>query len=471
MSFLGDRPFLLPLFHSHRVLDQSPEKFMTISAPLVSLQAPKDVSIEEIEAELAQLWQNYRSDEGMSATRATTFSFLVYEPDDSQALLGSLGFYSGPIDGIAGSRTEAAVRAAQKAYGFEETGKVSPDLLEKLREVWECQSQAQGCQPLTYSADLGSSGVADAIAASNPCRIITLCPTTGEDTGVSAQVSAYCPINKRGSSTLICCEYITLSGTAAALERIGGLITALMVRDLPKFIWWKAVPDGNYSLFQRLVAEADTLIVDSSEFRNSESDLLTLCHLLSQGINVADLNWSRLAAWQELTAAAFDPPERRAAIWEVDHVTLNYEKGNSTQALMFLGWLASRLGWDIAAMERESDDYEIHRLQFSDRQNKTITAEVVGLPIADVGDVVGDLVSLKLTSSNLNADCCTVICSETSGCMHMESGGGAQACRIEQVTPLADQKTDQLLGQQLQRWGKDALYHETLTQVQAILSI
>lgn len=60
---------------------------MTISAPLVSLQAPKDVSIEEIEAELAQLWQNYRSDEGMSATRATTFSFLVYEPDDSQALL------------------------------------------------------------------------------------------------------------------------------------------------------------------------------------------------------------------------------------------------------------------------------------------------------------------------------------------------------------------------------------------------
>ncbi|WP_071884911.1 glucose-6-phosphate dehydrogenase assembly protein OpcA [Picosynechococcus sp. PCC 73109] len=444
---------------------------MTISAPLVSLQAPKDVSIEEIEAELTQLWQNYRSDEGMSATRATTFSFLVYEPDDSQALLASLGFYSGPIDGIAGSRTVAAIRAAQKAYGFEETGKISPELLAKLREMWECQSQDQGCQPLTYSADLSSSGVADAIAAANPCRIITLCPTTGEDEGVSAQVSAYCPINKRGGSTLVCCEYITLSGTAAALERIGGLITALMVRDLPKFIWWKAVPDSNYGLFQRLMAEADTLILDSSGFRDAEADLKVVCELLQQGTNTADLNWSRLAAWQELTAAAFDPPERREAIWDVDHVTLNYEKGNATQAILFLGWLASRLGWNPTDIERESGDYEIHRIRFGDRHKKAITAELVGLPMADVGDIVGDLVSLKLTSNNLDADCCTVICSETSGCMHMESGGGAQSCRIEQVTPLADQATEHLLGQQLQRWGKDVLYTETMEQVRQILAL
>ena len=92
---------------------------MTTSAPLVSLQAPKDVSFEEIEAELSQLWQNSASDEGLSAMRATTFSFLVYEPDETQALLGHLGFYSGPVDGIASVRTTAAIQAAQKAYDFE----------------------------------------------------------------------------------------------------------------------------------------------------------------------------------------------------------------------------------------------------------------------------------------------------------------------------------------------------------------
>jgi glucose-6-phosphate dehydrogenase assembly protein OpcA len=200
-------------------------------------------------------------------------------------------------------------------------------------------------------------------------------------------------------------------------------------------------------------------------------DLCTISHLLKQDHNVADLNWGRLAAWQELTAAAFDPPERRATIWEVDQVTLNYEKGNSTQALMYLGWLASRLDWHPVALEREVDDYEIHRIQFGDRLNKTIRVELVGLPMADTGDVLGDLVSLKLTSTNLDIDCCTVLCSETSGCMHMESGGGAQSCQIQQVTSLYDQKTEQLLGQQLQRWGKDILYRESMDKLLSILAL
>ncbi len=443
---------------------------MTTSAPLVSLQAPKDVSIEEIEAELSQLWQNTHSDEGLSATRATTFSFLVYEPDETQALLGNLGFYSGPVDGVAGSRTIAAVKAAQKTYGFEQTGKVTPEFLARLQEAWEQKSEDGDNGMPHYSADLSSAGVTDAIAASNPCRIITLCPTAGKDEGVSAQVSAYCPVNKRSGTSLVCCEYITLRGTAEALDRIGGLITELLVRDLPKFVWWKAVPDMEYGLFQRLMSEADTLIVDSSSFHEAESDLQTLGQLMQQGHNVADLNWSRLAAWQELTAAAFDPPERRAAIAEVDKVTINFEKGNATQALMYLSWLAGRLQWNALAIEHEVEDYDIYNVQFSDSQQKTINAELAGLPMADVGDVVGDLVSIKLSSTNLNADCCTVLCSETSGCMRMESGGGAQDCRIQQVTPLDDQNTEQLLGQQLQRWGQDMLYKESMDKMMEIIS-
>lgn len=444
---------------------------MTTSAPLVSLQAPKDVSFAEIEAELSQLWQNSDSDEGLSAMRATTFSFLVYEPDETQALLSHLGFYSGPVDGIASVRTNAAVQAAQAAYGFEVTGKTTPELLTKLREVLHEKREQGDVELPSYSADLSSSGVADAIAASNPCRIITLCPTAGEDDGVSAQVSAYCPVNKRGGSMLVCCEYVTLRGTAAALERIGGLITALFVRDLPKFVWWKAVPDTEYGLFQRLMQESDTLIVDSSSFNESEASLQTLGKLLNHGDNVADLNWNRLAAWQELTAAAFDPPERRAAIAQIDQVTINFEKGNATQALMYLGWLASRLGWNPIGLNHEEGDYDIYKVKFSDHQQKTIEAELAGLPMADVGDIVGDLVSLKLSSTDLKADCCTVLCSETSGCMHMESGGGAQDCRIQQVTPLADQNTEHLLGQQLQRWGQDMLYKESLEKLMQILAL
>ena len=53
----------------------------------------------------------------------------------------------------------------------------------------------------------------------------------------------------------------------------------------------------------------------------------------------------------------------------------------------------------------------------------------------------------------------------------MEAGGGAQACRIQQVTSLADQDTEHLLSKQLQRWGKDTLYQETMQVTEQILQL
>ena len=387
-----------------------------------------------------------------------------------------MGFYTGPIDGIAGPRTKAAIKAAQKDFGMEATGKSNAALLTKLQSEFAEARVKDKLTPenktaaISYTPD--SAGItADAIAASNPCRIITLCPILGEDTGVTAQVSAYCPINKQSQNTLVCCEYITLSGTAEALERIGGIIAELAIADLPKFLWWKATPTPDLPLFKRLVSSCDTVIFDSSGFVEPEADFQTLAELLKQDTALADINWRRLSPWQELTAAAFDPPERRSAIYEVDQVTIDYELGNQSQALMFLGWLASRLRWTPVEYDIEGGDYDIRRVKFTDDKQRTIRAELAGIPTADWGDIPGDLVSLRLTSTNLDADCCTVLCSSTSGCMRMEAGGGAQACYIEQVTPLFDQKSEDLLGQQLQRWGREMLYEESMAISAQILKL
>lgn len=446
-------------------------------SPIVSLQAPKDISIEEIEAELQSLWQGQGLDDDTSSvTRAATFSLIVYEPDGTQQLLASLGFYSGPIDGISGPKTKVAIEAAQKKYGMEVTGKSSEELLEKLQSEFSKAKTADKLTPenktaaINYSPD-SSVNVADEIAASNPCRIITLCPILGEDTGVKAQVSAYCPVNKRSSNTLVCCEYITLSGTTEALERIGGIIEALAIADLPKFLWWKAAPTPDLPLFKRLVGSSDTVIFDSSSFTDPETDLKLLAELQQEDAAFADLNWRRLSPWQELTAAAFDPPERRSAIYEVDKVTIDYERGNQAQALMFLGWIASRLQWNSVEYQLEGGDYDIRRVKFTDSKQREIEAELAGIPTADWGDIPGDLISLRLGSKNQDADCCTVLCSSTTGCMRMEAGGGAQACYIEQVTPMSDQKTEVLLGQQLQRSGREVLYEESMSVTAQILQL
>ena len=452
---------------------------MTAQAPTVfSLQAPKDVSLTEIETELNQIWQSYgiAGEDGTlpAATRATTFTLMVYEPEETQYLLADLGFYKGPIDGIFGPQMISALRDAQKAFGLERTGKPNSQTLERLREEFanlhSNNKNASGGE--SYSSAANSPTIADEIALRNPCRIISLIPLAGEDEGVKAQVSAYCPIQKQSSSTLVCCEYITLTGTAAALERVGGMIPELLIGGLPKFLWWKATPDPNNQLFKRLGDFCDNVIVDSCEFNKPESDLLSLQELIDKEIPLADLNWGRISAWQELTAEAYDPPQRRDALTEVDKVNIDYEKGNPTQALLFLGWLASRLNWRPVSFQREAGDYNITKIKLLAQNQRPVEAELAGVPVADIGDIVGDLIAIRLGSTNPQANCGTLICSETGGCMRMETQGGAQSSGVvQQVTSLSEQKAESLLSRQVQRWGREALFEESLALTVQMLKL
>ena len=455
---------------------------MTPQAPTIfSLQAPKDISLTEIEAELGQIWQSYgiAGEDGAlpAATRATTFSLVVYEPEETQQLLAALGYYYGPIDGILGPQTQVALRNVQKKHKLPDTGKATPETLTVLREELAKRhgngaTTDNGSGGVSSSSDTTSPTIADEIALRNPCRIITLSPIAGDDEGVKAQVSAYCPIQKQSSSTLICCEYITLTGTATALERVGGMIPALLIGGLPKFIWWKATPDPSNALFKRLAAVCNNVIVDSCKFNEPETDLLSLQELVESGIPLADLNWRRLSGWQELTAEAYDAPHRRAALTEVDRVNIDYEKGSPVQALMFVSWLASRLNWHPISYQKESGDYDITRIQFVAQDQRQVEAELAGVPVGEVGEVAGDLVALRLNSSNPQANCGTLICSETGGCMRMETHGGAQSSGVfQQVTSLSEQKAEVLLSQQVQRWGREALFEESLAVTTKILKL
>ena len=147
--------------------------------PLQSLQAPKDVSLSEIEAELAKIWQSYGAASGdgstLAATRAATFTLVVYEPEETQQLLAALGFYTGPIDGIGGPRTEAAIRAAESSLGMKRDGKSSPALLEKLREALakhkgKLVADGEASRSASYALDAAGAGIADAIARTHWTR-------------------------------------------------------------------------------------------------------------------------------------------------------------------------------------------------------------------------------------------------------------------------------------------------------------
>ena len=443
--------------------------FLMATTPLVTLQKPKDISIGEIEAELSQIWHSQSGDRGSPmVTRASTFSIVVYAPEEFQQLLAALGFYSEEIDGFYGPDTKAAVLAAQKAYDLRMTGQVDQATLARLRE----EVAKLPAEKLKFiNLDERGTTISDAIAIQNPCRVITLAPTLGDDEAITAQVSAYCPIQKAGNASSICGEYITLKGTKASLDRVGDLVSALMIPGLPQFVWWKATPNPEHELFRKLAASCNCLILDSSYFSDPEAEFVKMQALVESDTYVADLNWHRLSVWQELAASSFDAPERRMALGEVDLITIDYEKGNPAQAYMFLGWFASRLGWEPVSFTETHDDYDITTITFTNAAGRKIEAELAGVPIADAGEIIGDLLGLRLASTNPNANCFMILCSETTGCMRMESGGSAQTSRTEQVTTVNDQKAEFLLTQQLQRWGRDVLYEESLATTAKILHI
>jgi glucose-6-phosphate dehydrogenase assembly protein OpcA len=55
--------------------------------------------------------------------------------------------------------------------------------------------------------------------------------------------------------------------------------------------------------------------------------------------------------------------------------------------------------------------------------------------------------------------------------MRMEAKGGAQAGLFQQVSSLADQSAEELLSRQLQRWGQDMLYEESLAVTVQMLKL
>jgi glucose-6-phosphate dehydrogenase assembly protein OpcA len=441
---------------------------MTIT-PIVALQKPKDISLDEIDSELRDIWRQQEAGGAAPvASRASTFTMVIYEPEEVQQILAALEFYTGPIDGIHGPLTREAIRQAQVAYDLRVTGRMDPPTLARVRQEY---AQLSSTQKRYSNPDLRGFNLSEPISAHNPCRVISLCPTFGEDTGVTAQVSAYCPVQKKNASNLVCCEYITLRGTKAALERVSDLVASLILPELPQFVWWKATPSPEQLIFQNLAGSSNCIIVDSSYFSDAEAELHKMQELIESGTNIADLNWHRLAPWQELSAAAYDPPERRESLQYVDRISIDYEQGNAAQALMYLGWFASRLSWEPTEYVEEGGIYNIKKVHFKGTNGLPIEAELAGIPVADSGEVIGDLTGLRLLSTNENANCCTILCSETTGCMRMEAGGGAQSCQVEQVTALSDQKADFMLGQQLQRWGEDVLYEESLAMVARIMRL
>jgi glucose-6-phosphate dehydrogenase assembly protein OpcA len=127
------------------------------------------------------------------------------------------------------------------------------------------------------------------------------------------------------------------------LKRLETIVDPLLVPDLITLVW---TPHGRDDAIDALLGLAQVVLIDtvtSPEPRAALSRSQKLC----EDAYVVDLAWVRSMPWRERIAATFDPPSWRGLLNQIDGMTVRFHPDSTTTAVLLLGWLATRLGWEL----------------------------------------------------------------------------------------------------------------------------
>jgi glucose-6-phosphate dehydrogenase assembly protein OpcA len=398
----------------------------------LTLQAPLDVPPAEVTPYLDRLWKGML--EGSSG--AATFTLLVWEPSWLEQQLVRVGLIDGPIRGFDRSDLMTAARQALSDCGLPlSTAPMDPRL------AWAL-GQKPGHQS---SADLRGQVVESAISAHMPRRLITLAPTLDAGRPLETMVAAYCPLPEEGGTGAACGDAVVLRGGMGAIQQNLDLIQPLVGDDLPCWVWWNSSLDEPLDMLEALAPLPRRLVIDTS-LGSPRRCLDVLVARIEAGQAVNDLNWLRLRSWRESLAMVFDPPSRRDALAHVVQLDIDVEGDNPVKGLLLAAWIADRLGWHLIASRPIPAD------SGSSSESGGIAAEFertdgvsvrfrlmpvpMGMPKAHPGAIVGLRLICEPTG---RPQLCVILCSESGGCMRLESGGMAALELAEELVPLPEE--------------------------------
>jgi glucose-6-phosphate dehydrogenase assembly protein OpcA len=182
---------------------------------------------------------------------------------------------------------------------------------------------------------------------------------------------------------------------------------------------------------------------------------------------IGDFTWLRLRPWRQLIAQFFDPPDVQLCLSTVEEVTISYadlrNDGSSgfASALLTVGWLASRLGWDIMdPLEKRRSGGWTAPLRSIDANGRGREISLRLLPdkspharfsLRSVTIVTGGAYRGTFKVERTDADD-LITSSETES-----------APPVSRMVYARRPTNEQMLGQELQRFGHDRTFEEALT--------
>ncbi|HEY0100756.1 MAG TPA: glucose-6-phosphate dehydrogenase assembly protein OpcA [Pyrinomonadaceae bacterium] len=220
--------------------------------------------------------------------------------------------------------------------------------------------------------------VLNEVTAHTPSRaLVLIADRVSTEARLEASVSALCQQESRGGAKRVCGEQVVIEASGAQIETTASAIEPLVVPDVPVFLWWKDIPHEEDKLFNRLVELSDRVVIDSLVFDEPHEDLKRLAQLIRerrQYLLLSDVNWGRLTSWRNLIAGFWDVADYRAHLDALDHVLIEFDPPDNSsgeiaaQALLVLGWLASRLKWQATGEFKREGQSAVWMLTAGERK-------------------------------------------------------------------------------------------------------
>jgi glucose-6-phosphate dehydrogenase assembly protein OpcA len=200
------------------------------------------------------------------------------------------------------------------------------------------------------------------IAGRYPSRAIVLIsdPEAGE-TNLEFQLSAFCSV-RGGGGAQVCAEQVTIHAEGPPAKHLESLAGPLLISDLPVFLWYPGPFSPSSVEFAGMATLADRIIIDSAAAGDCELSLREITDLLQKEETpaIGDLQWVQLSPWRALVSELFSSPERAGELERLRQVEILHAPDGECRALLFVGWLASTLGWSLEDATRTAEGHEVH---------------------------------------------------------------------------------------------------------------
>jgi glucose-6-phosphate dehydrogenase assembly protein OpcA len=184
----------------------------------------------------------------------------------------------------------------------------------------------------------------------HPSRTILLFPQeggAGRD-ALDADVALEC-YSHHELKRNVCSEVIELRLHGSLANAPASVVLPLVLPDLPVFLRWRGRPDFGRPAFEQLVDVVDRLVVDSREWGDVSACYPELAPYFER-VAISDIVWGRTLRWRRAIAELW-PAVRSAAELHV--------RGPLPETMLLRGWLASRLGLDLALRHEPAEHVEL----------------------------------------------------------------------------------------------------------------